>query len=240
MLYGSNPLEEKDSHKIVDVPRNVRVFHPGITPGCGYVDNLRHRVYCFLMNDDLRPTYIYWLFDTRPETIAAGHPNGRPFYCGKTLEPPEERLKQHIKTAKKVPHRLASRVILNCGEHISVATVAVVPAGGDWAAAERNWIRTLESAHPTANTRDVTTKNPGHTWPFVKPPREQIDRRKHAEKRLKRLAAIEKHNEEKRRYMDSLERQPHRFLITTAARAVDLLTHPQLCDYESTVRTRRV
>lgn len=80
----------------------------------------------------------------RPEMIATGHSDGKPFYCGKTVKIPERRLDQHR-------HRRTSRVgarLQECGNFVRIKTVEIVPIEQDWIARERFWIRTLRLFHP--------------------------------------------------------------------------------------------
>lgn len=89
-----------------------------------------------------KPTLIYWLHDMRPETIAAGWPNGKPFYCGKTVEGLTRRLHGHRTKAAKKPFKILNIHILKCGKFIHATTMEVVPAAQDWCARERFWIYT--------------------------------------------------------------------------------------------------
>lgn len=80
----------------------------------------------------------------RPEAVAAGWPNGKPFYCGKTVKIPEQRLSQHR-------HRRTSKVgirLQECGKFIQMNIVQIVPFDQDWIACERHWIRILRLMHP--------------------------------------------------------------------------------------------
>jgi len=88
------------------------------------------------------PTTIYWLYDVRPETLAQC-PEGRPFYCGKTVQDTKRRFEAHRHNARKYPDRAISRKINECGDLIRIHVVEVVPADGDWIARERFWIRVL-------------------------------------------------------------------------------------------------
>ena len=92
-----------------------------------------------------KSTSIYWLYDIRPETTASGWPNGKPFYCGKTVESPQCRLRSH----RNKPHGSAARsYILECGEFVHVRTMEVVPVEQDWCARERYWIATMRVLYP--------------------------------------------------------------------------------------------
>jgi hypothetical protein len=101
---------------------------------------------------DTRPTVIYWLTDTR---------TGVPFYCGKTVLLPERRLLAHRYDAKNGTTRVNVRV-RECGEHIRVDTMEVVPTGADWGAREKWWISTLRIINPNCcNTVDGGAGVPG-------------------------------------------------------------------------------
>lgn len=91
---------------------------------------------------EIRPTTIYWLEDHRPETLRRW-PNGKPFYCGKTVFSPQKRFEQHRYQASMSPNRNLSKRILACDIHVRVRTMEVVPVGADWEARERWWIYTL-------------------------------------------------------------------------------------------------
>lgn len=95
-----------------------------------------------------RPTSIYWLYDSRPEMVAMFGPDGQPFYCGKTVKRPNERLKVHRWGARKYPSRPHSIRITECGEHLTMRIVEVVPTGDDWCARERFWIATIRLFYP--------------------------------------------------------------------------------------------
>lgn len=95
-----------------------------------------------------RPTLIYWLLDIRPETIAAGWPVGKPFYCGKTVSTTNDRLRGHRECARRFPAREISKRLAACGEHVSVLTMETVPVEGDWRARERHWIKILRFSFP--------------------------------------------------------------------------------------------
>lgn len=113
-----------------------------------------------------RPTTIYWLVDVRPETQQAVRSIGFPFYCGKTVDAPEFRLKSHRQSARINPHRPVSRWLNACGEHVRVYVVATVPADGDWSAAERRWIEVLRYSFPggaNANAGGQGTPGMVHT-----------------------------------------------------------------------------
>lgn len=83
-----------------------------------------------------RPTTIYWLVDTR---------TGLPFYCGKTMLGVEARLCMHKYDALRYPHRPCAARMRECGDHVRVYIVAVIPVGEDWAAAERRSIWVLRT-----------------------------------------------------------------------------------------------
>lgn len=95
-----------------------------------------------------KTTNVYWLFDVRPETAAAAGPEGRPFYCGKSVHSVTERLSDHRYTATKFPRRKLSRILTECGEFVRVQIMEIVPVGEDWAARERYWISTLRLLYP--------------------------------------------------------------------------------------------
>jgi hypothetical protein len=93
------------------------------------------------------PTSIYWLLDVRPETLITW-PNGKPFYCGKTVAPVNERLSDHKYTAIKFPRRPVSRRLAECGDFVRIHVVEVVPADGDWVESERRWIVQIRHMFP--------------------------------------------------------------------------------------------
>jgi hypothetical protein len=97
-----------------------------------------------------RPTNIYWLYDTRPEKVAEFGPEGQPFYCGKTVESPNERLQAHRYAATKYPRRLLSKRLFQIGTYVRVQLIEVVPADADWIARERYWIKELRERFPGA------------------------------------------------------------------------------------------
>lgn len=96
---------------------------------------------------EMRPTTIYWLEDCRPETLRRW-PNGKPFYCGKTVHSPEKRFEQHRYQATISPHKKMSKHILACEPHIRVRTMEVVPPNGNWEEREKWWIYTLRLLWP--------------------------------------------------------------------------------------------
>lgn len=102
-----------------------------------------------------RDTLIYWLIDTRFEDV--------PFYCGKTVRTLQRRLSDHRATALRNPNRAISQRLNACGENIRVHLVEVVPAGHDWVAVEKHWIRTLRFSFPGgANVADGGQGAPGN------------------------------------------------------------------------------
>lgn len=86
-----------------------------------------------------RPTVVYWLFDMRPE-ITARYPNGYPFYCGKTVMRPEQRLCSHYVAARKYPGRPISKRLNECGKHVRIQIMATAPACASWVEQEQTWI----------------------------------------------------------------------------------------------------
>lgn len=105
-----------------------------------------------------KPTNIYWLYDMRPETVAAFGADGQPFYCGKTVYSVEKRLSQHRRAANQRPHSNVSPRVLLCGDDIRTVTIETVAATGDWIAREQFWIRTLRQVNPDcANVTDGGT-----------------------------------------------------------------------------------
>lgn len=112
-------------------------------------------------NSNARPTLIYWLFDTRPETLVTW-PNGRPFYCGKTVEGAKVRLKNHRSVARKYPNRPISQHLNACGIHVRIQIMEIVPASCDWSNRERFFISTIRLLYPGgANTTDGGEGAPG-------------------------------------------------------------------------------
>lgn len=108
------------------------------------------------------PTYIYWLVDVRPETLTR-FPNGRPFYCGKTIREPSYRLACHVTISRRFPSRLISKRLHECGNDVRITVVEIVPFDTDWAARERRWIQILRHAFPGgANVTDGGAGSPGY------------------------------------------------------------------------------
>jgi hypothetical protein len=108
-----------------------------------------------------RPTSIYWLFDTRPETLIAW-PQGRPFYCGKTVSDAEFRFAEHRRDANRHPTRLVSVRIVECAECVRVQVMEIVPASGDWRRREHHWIGALRLLYPgCVNVSDGGEGTPG-------------------------------------------------------------------------------
>lgn len=95
-----------------------------------------------------RPTNIYWLYDTRPETVAAFGPQGRPFYCGKTVLAPSRRLDSHKWTARRYPTDPHSQRILECGDSINIRVMEIVPPESNWCVREQFWIATIRVLFP--------------------------------------------------------------------------------------------
>jgi hypothetical protein len=105
-----------------------------------------------------RRTFIYWLVDVRPETIAAGWSAGQPFYCGKTVSDPEERLRTHKYIALHT-ERPVSSVIRECGDNIRIEIMEVVAPEKDWCERERHWIKILRFSF--TNVTNVTDGGDG-------------------------------------------------------------------------------
>lgn len=153
------------------------------------------------------PVHIYWLLDMRPEVIAAGWHSGYPFYCGKTIKPPEMRLKQHQANAYRAPRRPVSVRIRACGRHIRIEVVYTVKSGEDWGAAERSWIACLRANF--ANVANAADGGAGFNGIVssrkrkVVPPQLRTMRQKLRARRLKQLQRIELRLEEKRRFFES-------------------------------------
>lgn len=105
-----------------------------------------------LRQKNTKSTYIYWLMDIRPETIAAGWLQGLPFYCGKTVVSPKERLRRHWNSAPKFPLRRSAKYINDCGKHVRIVVMEVVPPEGKWDERERYWIETSRRLFPDIMT----------------------------------------------------------------------------------------
>lgn len=86
---------------------------------------------------NMRPTVIYWLVDTRTNT---------PFYCGKTVNSPQVRLRGHRSAAKSRPYGLVGLRVIECGENIRMQIMETVPSDGDWVAREKRWIWLLRGS----------------------------------------------------------------------------------------------
>lgn len=99
-----------------------------------------------------RPTFIYWLADTR---------TGVPFYCGKTVLPLHQRLACHRYEAAHGTRRVHQKV-RECGEHIRIDHVEIVAVGDDWSAREKFWIRILRGINSDCcNAADGGAGAPG-------------------------------------------------------------------------------
>lgn len=138
-----------------------------------------------------KPTNIYWLYDMRPETIAGGYQNGKPFYCGKTVQKPERRLRRHHYS----PSGDAGPRILECGAFIRISITEIVPADQDWCARERFWIHTMRLLWPGCclNLTDGGDGAPGyvHTAEFrAKRRAEYRGRKMPPDQRAKMTAAV--------------------------------------------------
>lgn len=97
-----------------------------------------------------RPTNIYWLYDTRPETVAVFGPEGQPFYCGKTVGIIEKRLLRHRNAAAQGASRKTYAKIQECGQHVRTQLIEVVPLGTNWVEREKFWIAQIRAINPNA------------------------------------------------------------------------------------------
>lgn len=97
------------------------------------------------MAEDKILIVIYWLLDMRPETVEAGFSEGRPFYCGKTVQSEKQRLGQHKIHAQRHPEREHSKRIFECGEHLAIKVMETVQPDENWASREKHWIAYLRS-----------------------------------------------------------------------------------------------
>jgi len=139
------------------------------------------------------PTVIYLLVDIRPETIAKGWSNGFPFYCGRA----SYRYVSHIlvvgsittpRPTNRKSNRLPDRWIRACGRHIRMQVMRVIPPGGDWATAHRDYIRWLQTNFPGgANITDGGTGPLGYRWTD-----EQLEQRRVRRFRTKRQLSVER------------------------------------------------
>jgi hypothetical protein len=107
-----------------------------------------------------KPTTIYWLVDVRPETLTT-RPNGLPFYCGKTIQAPHERLKRHKNAAERFPGRAISQRLAACANHVRIHVVEIVSTSDDWSDKEKRWIELLRATFPGV----VNTTNGGQGAP---------------------------------------------------------------------------
>ena len=95
-----------------------------------------------------RPTNIYWLLDTRPEMLLVW-PDGKPFYCGKTIFKPEKRLADHRgRDSRRHPHRPIAVRLKECDGQVRVILKEVVPVNVDWQERERQWVAKLRAEFP--------------------------------------------------------------------------------------------
>jgi len=99
-----------------------------------------------------RPTVIYWLVDAR---------TGVPFYCGKTVLEPAQRLYAHRQEARTGARPVHAKV-RECGEHVRMDRVDTVPVGGNWVDREKFWIRVLRAVNTNCcNVADGGAGTPG-------------------------------------------------------------------------------
>lgn len=111
---------------------------------------------------NVRPTNIYWLFDMRPETLAV-HPLGWPFYCGKTVLNVAHRLSNHRHYAFTHPNRKLSEKLAECGDHVRIEAMEIVPPEISWSDRERFWIYSLRTLYPGClNVSDGGAGAPGN------------------------------------------------------------------------------
>lgn len=94
-----------------------------------------------------RPTTIYWLVDVRPEILLA-HPNGKPFYCGKTVKDVTNRIQGHRAAARMYPNRPVCRRLKECDGCERIDIIEVVQPTDDWRERECFWIATLRHLYP--------------------------------------------------------------------------------------------
>lgn len=85
-----------------------------------------------------KSTSIYWLVDTR---------TGLPFYCGKTVKNPNQRLIEHKSNSPRHPNRPLCARLIELGDNVHIQVIMVVPCGEDWREAERRWIWRLRSIY---------------------------------------------------------------------------------------------
>lgn len=167
-----------------------------------------------------KPTNIYWLIDTRPETIASGWPIGKPFYCGKTVKTPEARLGEHRQDARRHSTRKASVAITAVGDFIAVRTMEIVPVSSDWCDRERHWIKLIRHLNPDCvNSADGGSGVPGWIAPpeFGAKIRAANTGRKHsAETRAKMKMLWQSHPE--RRAKLSAAAQKRTYSVETRAK----------------------
>lgn len=97
---------------------------------------------------ETRPTNIYWLYDTRPETVAVFGPEGQPFYCGKTVLSANQRLCGHRGDAKRYPRRPLSVSLVKIGKPVRTQVVEIVSSENDWRVQECFWIAKLRLLNP--------------------------------------------------------------------------------------------
>lgn len=94
-----------------------------------------------------RPTTIYWLVDVRPEILLT-HPNGKPFYCGKTVKDVTSRIQGHRAATRMYPNRPVCRRLKECDGYERIDVVEVVQSTDDWRERECFWIATLRRLYP--------------------------------------------------------------------------------------------
>lgn len=97
-----------------------------------------------------RPTNIYWLYDTRPETVAVFGPEGQPFYCGKTVQTIEKRLRSHRYAAPQDPLQKTYAKILECGDHLRTQLIETIPPENNWLVREQFFIAEIRRINPNA------------------------------------------------------------------------------------------
>lgn len=94
-----------------------------------------------------KPTSIYWLVDTRPETLT-DWPDGLPFYCGKTVGKIQRRLAGHKRDALRFPGREMGKRLIACANYVEIRCTEIVPIKGDWIERERCGIKFIRDNFP--------------------------------------------------------------------------------------------
>lgn len=97
-------------------------------------------------------TTIFLLIDTRPEVVAAGYPNGIPFYCGKTERNAHDLDKHLRRNAIVAPMRQTSQMLMTCEGTFQIEMVQAVTEGQSWKTERGRWRKWVADNFPQNDT----------------------------------------------------------------------------------------